>query len=232
MRILAIDSAAGSVSAAVLEDERLLAEGTSNAGRNASVDLLPMAAFVLRAAGIRIGDVDLIACTDGPGSFTGLRIGVATVKGLALATGKPLIGVSSLRALACNPARPGMTICSMIDARRSQVYAALFETDGRGSLRQLRPDGLADVADYAGGLGGGGVVFVGSGAARYTEEIRRVLGSAASIASDHHHLIRAAAVGRLGWKDYRESGPSDPVRFLPRYLRISDAERKGSSLER
>ncbi len=225
MRILALDSAAGSVSAAVLDDDELLAEGTSNAGRNASVDLLPMAAFVLRVAGFGMGDIDLLACTDGPGSFTGLRIGVATVKGLALATGKPLIGVSSLKALACNPARPGMTICPMIDARRNQVYAALFETDARGNLRRMRPDVLADVAGCIGDLGGE-VLFVGGGAVRYADEIRRVVSPAAAIASDHHHLIRASAVGRLGLQQYRDNGPADPVRFLPRYLRPSDAERK------
>ncbi len=225
MRILAMDSAAGSVSAAVLEDERVLAEGTSNAGRNASTDLLPMVAFVLRTAGVRIGDVDLIACTEGPGSFTGLRIGIATAKGLALAAGKPLVGVSSLEALACNPARPGVTICPMIDARRNQVYAALFGADDRGNLQRIRPDELADLACCLRGLVGE-VVFVGSGAARYAGDIRRLLSPAAVFASDHHHLIRASTVGRLGLRNYRQQGAVEPVRFMPRYLRTSDAEGK------
>jgi len=231
MRILAMDSAAGSVSAAVLEDEQILCEAAADTGRNASAELLPAVDFVLRTAGLRPAEVDLFACTAGPGSFTGLRIGIATAKGFCLALGKPLAGVSTLKALACNPDRPGIRICSMIDARKGQVYAALYETDRCGKLRQLHPDGLFDAMAYVRNLGSG-VLFVGSGAGRYAEEIRSFLAPDAAIAADRDHRVRASAVGRLGLQGYRQGNLIDPIAFAPVYLRASDAEQKPYEPER
>jgi len=225
MRVLALDTSTSRLSAALARDGQTVCEINIEVKTGHAGILLAVIDELLGRTSTPRNGLDLIAVGVGPGSFTGLRIGIATAKGLALAAGKPLVGVSSLEALACNPARPGVTICPMIDARRNQVYAALFGADDRGNLQRIRPDELADLACCLRGLVGE-VVFVGSGAARYAGDIRRLLSPAAVFASDHHHLIRASAVGRLGLRNYRQQGAVEPVRFMPRYLRTSDAEGK------
>ncbi len=126
MLILALDSTAQTGSVALCDDERLIAEYTVNTGNTHSETLLPMVETVLRSTGHKAQDVDLFACTAGPGSFTGVRIGAATVKGLAFGRGKPCIGVSTLQALAYNGMLLDGILCPCMNARRSQVYNALF----------------------------------------------------------------------------------------------------------
>ncbi len=139
MNILALDSTAVSASCAVARDGHTLAHFTADNGLTHSEILLPMAEAALRAANLTLADIDLFACTAGPGSFTGVRIGVATVKGLAFGRGVPCVGVSTLAAIAENLVPlPGIHVAVM-DARRGQVYTACFRTEDGASCR-LTPD--------------------------------------------------------------------------------------------
>lgn len=139
MRILALDSTAVTASVAVTEDEKLVAQLTLNNGNTHSQTLLPMVESLFKMLDITADDIDLFACSAGPGSFTGVRIGAATVKGLAFGREKDCIGVSTLEALAYNMRGYKGIICPVMNARRSQVYTAIFESDGEKIVR-LRED--------------------------------------------------------------------------------------------
>ena len=139
MKILALETSAKAVSAAVSEDGKILCSGYQDTGLTHSRTLMPIVEHILKNTGLAVADMDAIAVAAGPGSFTGIRIGVAAAKGLAFAADKPAVGVSTLAAMARNVAFcDGLVICAM-DARRQQVYNALFEAkDGR--LTRLTPD--------------------------------------------------------------------------------------------
>lgn len=147
MKILAIESSALTASVCVTEDDRLLSEYTVKNGNTHSETLLPMAESMLRFLGLTVADIDLFATSVGPGSFTGVRIGAATVKGLAFGTGKLCIGVSTLESLAANlPLPEGALVCPVMNARRGQVYTALFRNEN-GQQTRLLPDSVLSVAE-------------------------------------------------------------------------------------
>ncbi|MBR7184652.1 MAG: tRNA (adenosine(37)-N6)-threonylcarbamoyltransferase complex dimerization subunit type 1 TsaB, partial [Clostridia bacterium] len=158
MRILALDSTAVAASVAVTEDERLLALYHLNNGNTHSETLLPMIESIMTRLGLGMEEIDLFAASVGPGSFTGVRIGAATLKGLAFGRGKPCAAVSTLEALAENltaAARPGEILCPVMNARRSQVYNALFRVaeDGLVRLTEDRAIAIADLEAELVGLG-------------------------------------------------------------------------------
>ena len=144
MKILALESSALTASVALCENGRVLGEYTVNNGNTHSETLLPMTESLLRFLNLSISDVDLFAVSSGPGSFTGVRIGVATLKGLAFGSKKPCIGVSTLEAMAYNLQVPNGLICPVMNARRKQVYTALFRLRGNG-LERLMPDSAISV---------------------------------------------------------------------------------------
>ena len=155
MLILALDSTALVGSVALCENNHLLAECTLNTGNTHSETLLPTVEYVLKACGVTVDDIDLFACTVGPGSFTGVRIGASTIKGIAFGKGKPCVGVSTLEALATNARAFDGIICPCMNARREQVYNALFECKD-GKLVRLCEDRalaieelLAELTTYA-----------------------------------------------------------------------------------
>ena len=141
MLILAMESSAKAASAALVRHGELLAQSFSCSGLTHSRTLLPMAEQVLASAGVELSDVDCLAVAEGPGSFTGIRIGVSAVKGLAWAAEKPAVGVSTLEAMAYNgvAAGEGALVCCCMDARRAQIYHALFEVQNGVPVR-LMPD--------------------------------------------------------------------------------------------
>ncbi len=143
MKILSLDSSAVVASVALCEDGKLLAEYTLNNGNTHSETLLPMVESVLKLYGITPSDIDLFACSSGPGSFTGVRIGAATLKGLAFASGKPCVGVSTLEAIAENLSHMKGWICPVMNARRSQVYTALFYSDGDHLDRRMEDSAVS-----------------------------------------------------------------------------------------
>ena len=146
--ILAVDSTSKSASVAVADGDGILYESFMNNGLTHSQTLGPMIEQALRQLGLSMRDMDAVAVTVGPGSFTGVRIGVACVKGLAMPEDKPCAGVSTLEAIAWNLAHLRGTICAVMDARCQQVYNAVFEADGE-SLRRLTPDRAIAIKDLA-----------------------------------------------------------------------------------
>ena len=151
MKILALDSTADVGTVALCEDKKLIAQITVNTGNTHSETLLPSVESALKLAGVPINDIDLFACSTGPGSFTGVRIGVATIKGLAYGKNKPCASISTLDALARNLLGFDGIICPVMNARRSQVYNALFECRG-GEIKRLCPDRAISIEELDGEL--------------------------------------------------------------------------------
>lgn len=224
MLVLAIDTSTNTAACALLDDEEIKAEYFVNVGKNHSATLLPSIEHMLSVAGCKMADIDLYACTMGPGSFTGLRIGAATVKGFALASGKPVVGVSTLDALACNMSAANMTICPMLDARKSQVYTALYKISGE-RYDKASEEKATEIEPFVRGIQDD-CIFLGDGATVYRPAIEKILKDRAFFASPLQHSIRAAAVGLLGLTKFRRSETLDKYAFAPRYLRVSEAEMK------
>lgn len=226
MKILAIETSAKSVSAAVVENGVPLASAYQNMGLTHSRTLMPLVGGMLSAAGLRVQDMDLLAAANGPGSFTGLRIGVSALKGLAWALEKPCCGVSTLAAMARNLAHmEGLIICAM-DARRNQVYNALFLAQD-GVLTRQCPDraiGLAELAEEI----------------KNRPEPKFVVGDGAGLCYNYlleqdvpcrmapPQLVMQNAVGvALAAEEMAAAGQVTTARDLvPVYLRLSQAERE------
>jgi tRNA threonylcarbamoyladenosine biosynthesis protein TsaB len=164
----------------------------------------------------------LFACTLGPGSFTGLRVGVSTLKGLLLACDKPAVGVSSLAALALNVTDSAALICSVMDAGRGQVYTACYRYNDKGLLNQISPETVIDPGEILFDSACD-IIFVGEGAIKYSGLLTQKAG-AVKIAAEMQQYIRAAAVGILGREKYLRNELLNPVTFTPVYLRAADAK--------
>lgn len=237
MRILAIESSAKAASCAVWSGGAVEAYAFQNAGLTHSRTLLPMIEDMLRNAGLSIGDIDAVAVAHGPGSFTGVRIGVATAKGLALGASArngaalPLYGVSTLEAMARGSAvRDGVVLCAM-DARRGEVYAAVFEAKG-GEFTRLCDDFAAPAGEavalarsFVGDENGQKMLFfVGDGA----ELCYNVVAEDARCALTSPQALRQNAVGVAITAErlVREGAAGDAAACVPVYLRVSQAERE------
>lgn len=225
MRILAVDTTTSSGSAALLEDRRLVGEIDGESGTTHSARLLGAVDHLLRSEGLAITDVDAFAVAAGPGSFTGIRIGLSTIKALSFASKKPVVPVSSLRALALKLALGGASlVCPVLDAKKGEVYAALFESTA-GRLIELIPQGAYDPADLFSRLPAGkAIAFIGAGSVVYRDRIpARVLETAAFPART---LFIAHEIGLLGLEGLGEGKgvPADGVE--PLYFRRSQAEEK------
>lgn len=222
MLILAFESSARPASVALLQDGRLLSQYSQCSQLTHSRTLLPMAEDMLKNAELSLHDVDLFAVAHGPGSFTGVRIGVSTVKGLSWALDKPCVGVSTLEGMAWNGLAAGGVICPVMDARRSQVYNALFEIrDGRPTrLTEDRPISLEDLSEEVRALGRP-VFLVGDGA-----ELTAKAFAAASLpfVLAPENLRWQSAWGVATAADGKTPGSADAL--LPVYLRLSQAERE------
>ena len=224
MRILAIDASALAASAAILEDGKLLGEFFLDVGLTHSATLMPMIDALLRFADVPIGSIDRFAVTNGPGSFTGVRIGVATVKGLAMAQDKPCIAVSSLEAAAYNlPFFPGVVCCAM-DARRNQVYTALFRGDG-DRMERLLPDSAMSIEELGMRLQSYGcrVAFVGDGAKLCADKLSEMLPKI-YLAPGNLRYPRAGGAARAAM--FADHTPCTAAELSVSYLRLSQAERE------
>ncbi len=223
MKILAMDTATRSCSVAVIGDRGLLAERTRNLGDTHTTRLMPLIDSLLDDCELTIHDLDGLAVTIGPGSFTGLRIGLSTVKGLALAASIPVAGVSCLDALAYQFFFVPCRLCTMIDARKGEVYVAEY-TPVDGELRQSRA-ARAVAPESAAREIAAPCLFVGNGASLYRDEIADIAGKWARFAPEEQSLVRAASVGALGHRMLR-SGQETPLPLLnPWYIRDSDAKK-------
>lgn len=222
MKILAIDTATLSCSVALVNGKELLAETTLVNDQTHSKHVMLLIRQVLDMSGVSVNELDGFAATHGPGTFTGLRIGMSTLKGMADAADKPIVGVSSLAALACQ-GDSSIRICALIDARRSEVYWAQYHYE-KDQLKALTTETVGPLQQAIRDIETP-CCFIGSGAVLYKDDIRKHMGRKARFVPAYKNTIRAATVAYLGstrLADYDSDRERD--RFLPVYLRLSDAE--------
>ena len=222
MLILAFESSAKAASAALVRDGRLISQYSQCSGLTHSRTLLPMAEDMLKNAELKLSDVDLIAVAHGPGSFTGIRIGVSMVKGLAWAGEKPCVGVSTLEALAWHGLAAGGYVCPVMDARRNQVYNAIFKIENGRPVRvtEDRPIALSELAEEIRALDAP-MFLVGDGA-ELTEKYLSEQGLACTVAPENLRWQSAWGVAMAAM----DKQPGDADSLLPVYLRLSQAERE------
>lgn len=222
--ILAIDSSAETASAALCDGENLIAASVLNDGRMHSENLLPMVENLLAGAGIGVSDVDVFAGVTGPGSFTGVRIGISLIKGLAFGSAKPCIGVSALESLAWNLVGLDGLICPVMDARREQVYNALFRMEN-GALTRLCEDRLIPAASLAAEIAerGEAVWLVGDGIALMEGFGLPTLPTPTLLAQSHGYGAARAALAKIAGRSPADL-PGDRE-LIPVYLRPTQAER-------
>ena len=192
MKILAIDTSALTATAAIISDGTLLGEMSITTKLTHSQTIMPMIDELLKKVSLDISDIDLFACSEGPGSFTGLRIGIGTIKGLAYGLGKPVVGVSTLEALAHNISYTDFLIAPIMDARRGQVYNAVYKYEGEKLVCVTEPRALS-VEELCEELTEK-TIFVGDGVKVYKEKIAELLGEKAFFAPPQNQLQRAGSV--------------------------------------
>lgn len=219
MNILALESAAKAAGAAVLCDGKLVAEQFTNNGLTHSCTLMEMADAALSAAGMGVDKIDIIAVDAGPGSFTGIRIGLGTAKGLALGAEKPIVCVSSLLGLAMNAAGTEGTVVPLMDARRGEVYTATYEME-KGIPREIVPMRAVPLRTVLTELKE--ATFVGDGAEVHRDLILEIMGDRARFMPPHLLHQRAASIGVAAQFEKTVSVHD----AAPIYLRLPQAERE------
>lgn len=225
MKILAIETSTMLGGVAIMGDtEGLIIETKLNVKSTHSERLMTEVDHALRQAGMDISDIDVFGVAIGPGSFTGLRIGLSTVKGFSYATGKPIVSVPSLEAFAWNFPYSAYPVCPMFDARRKEVYAAVFRWEDGGFVRVVREQSVK-LSDLLKNLEGP-VLFAGEGAQLYREAILEIAGEHALFPPRHSSVPSPSNVAYLGLKKALQGDFSEPVSLVPLYLRKSEAERK------
>ena len=233
MRILAIDSSGLVATVAVVEEEneisKTIAEYTINYKKTHSQTLLPMLDEIVKMTDMNLDTIDAIAVAGGPGSFTGLRIGSATAKGLGLALKKPLIHIPTVDGLAYNLCYTDRIICPIMDARRNQVYTGIYQMDG-DKLQVLEAQMAVGIDELAKKLCtyGKPMIFLGDGVPVHKDRLEKELMTDQDIAfaPAHTNQQRAAAVGMLGIQYYKEGKTETAMEHEPDYLRVSQAERE------
>jgi tRNA threonylcarbamoyladenosine biosynthesis protein TsaB len=233
MKILALDSSGLVASVAVVEDDNLLGEYTVNYKKTHSQTLLPMLDEVAQMIELDLGTIDVIAVSAGPGSFTGLRIGSATAKGLGLALDKKIISVPTVDALAFNLWGVEEVICPLMDARRQQAYTGLY-TFSDGRMETILPqcavaieEIISKINDY-----GKSVVFLGDGVSVFSQYISENIKVPYKFAPAQNNKQRAASVAVLGGILFEKGQAESASAHRPEYLRLSQAERERREKER
>ncbi|MBR6503422.1 MAG: tRNA (adenosine(37)-N6)-threonylcarbamoyltransferase complex dimerization subunit type 1 TsaB [Firmicutes bacterium] len=234
MNILAIETTAAAASAAIIDGDECVHEVKSEANMTHLQNLMPLIEQVLEDCDLRLSDIGGIAVSRGPGSFTGIRIGMATAKGLAQVLKVPVAEVPTLKAMSMNGWNFGGIVCPVLDARRSQVYSAayVFEED---DMKELLPEGAYDPQTVIDAVAGKGpVLFMGDGIGN--PKIRTVLeegvGREAFFASEERRFQTAEMVAVLGLEIFKEGKAVPYDRAQPEYLRKSEAERKREEKEK
>jgi tRNA threonylcarbamoyladenosine biosynthesis protein TsaB len=239
MRILGLDTTTSTASVALIEDGEISAEGTYPAAgsegfalsrrqhANHSQIILPLIEDILGRRGLSLGELSGLAVSIGPGSFTGLRIGLSTVKGLAYGSGIPVVGISTLLANAARATQWRGLICSFLDARKNEVYASIFVNDGC-NLSRLSEDQVASPRSVIEAVqsvaGSTDCLFVGDGAQVYKQLLSDKLGMQAHVPSAAALRSVASAVGRLSEKRFQRREVDTAATLMPLYLRSPEAE--------
>jgi tRNA threonylcarbamoyladenosine biosynthesis protein TsaB len=227
MKLLAIDSSGLVATVAIVSEEAMIAEYTVNFKKTHSQTLLPMLNEIVKMIELDLSEVDAIAVAAGPGSFTGLRIGSATAKGLGLALDKPIVAIPTLEGLAYNLFGTNQIICPMMDARRGQVYTGLYEFD-QCDLKVVQPQAAIGIEELLEELNQRGreVIFLGDGTESYQSIIQEKCTVPYSFAPIHLNRQRAGAIGALGITYYKQNRIESAAAHEPVYLRLSQAERE------
>lgn len=226
MRLLALETATLFGGVAVMEDDTLIAESRAGVKVTHSERVMAEIDHVLRHSGMTIRDIDVFGISIGPGSFTGLRVGLSTVKGLAYSTGAGVVAVPTLEAFAWNLPFTNCRVCPMLDARKKQVYTAIFKWSGDGFVRVLDECAIA-VSDLLPRIKEP-TVFLGEGMALNREEIAKGLGELALFAAPHKSAPSPANTAFLCMRKALSGEFADAPALTPLYLRRSDAELRES----
>jgi len=227
MKILAIDSSGLVATVGLYSDGVMIAEYTTNFKKTHSQTLLPMIDEIVTMVGIELSELDAIAVSAGPGSFTGLRIGSSTAKGLGLVLNIPIISVPTVDGLAYNMCMSDKLICPIMDARRNQVYTELyeFEKEHMITVKEQVPTGIEEIIEEINAIGKP-VVFLGDGVPVHREKIEQSMKVEYSFAPAHMALQRAGAVAVLAEQYYKAGRYEEAAEHKPVYLRLSQAERE------
>ncbi|RLB07812.1 MAG: tRNA (adenosine(37)-N6)-threonylcarbamoyltransferase complex dimerization subunit type 1 TsaB [Deltaproteobacteria bacterium] len=224
MRILGIDTSTSCGSIGLIDGDQIVAEHVLCCDETHSTRLIPSIQTLLREARLDLKEIDGLAVSLGPGSFTGLRVGLSTVKGLALAAEKPVVGVPTLDALAYNIPFTPYLICPFLDARRGEVYTALYENEGDRRMRRLTSYRALSPSAMLEGIPPQQTIFLGDGARVYGQLIKEKLGKRALFAPPHLMFLRGTTVAELGLQRIKEGKIDDISSLVPIYIRPSDAE--------
>jgi len=222
MKILSIETSTRVGSVAIIEDEHLIAEYILNVVSTHSERLLPSIDQILKDSQLTVRDIEGFAVSLGPGSFTGLRIGISTVKGLALATGRAVVGVPTLDCLAHNIAFTHLLVCPILDARKGEVYTALYQGDGSGKLEKLTPD-LAIKPEELLTRIKEPVIFLGDGVEAYGDTLRSGQDNC-FFAPVYLHQPRASVLAKLGLEKFKQGHMFKEEEIQPLYCRLAEAE--------
>lgn len=222
MKLLTIDTSSSVCSIALTDGEILLGEYLVAGGKGASSRLFEGIGRLLSDCGVSMPDLDGFGVTRGPGAFTGLRVGVAAVKGLSLATGKPVAGFSSLAMLAMNIPMVDMPVCAMYDARKSEIYAGIYTTRS-GFPELVKGDEVISPEALSGWISGP-TIFVGDGAVRYQDRLVELLRDNAMFAPANQNIPRASNGAAIALAALKRGDQINPADLLPCYLRLSEAE--------
>lgn len=231
MNILGIESSSLVASVAIVTDQVVTAEYTVNFKKTHSQTLLPMLDEVIKMTGFDLETIDAIAVSAGPGSFTGLRIGSATGKGLGLALDKPMVSVPTIDAMAYNLYGCASIVCPIMDARRDQVYTGIYENKNGFSIR--KESCAMDIRDLIQELNelGEAVIFLGDGVPVYKKQIEEAMTVPFSFAPAHVSRQRGASVAALGSLYFEEGNIVTAAEHAPDYLRKPQAEREREEQE-
>lgn len=231
MKILAIDSSGLVATVALAEEDNLIAEYTIHYKKTHSQTLMPMLEEITRMVELELDSIDAIAVASGPGSFTGLRIGAATAKGLAMGLHKPIVEVPTLEGLAYQMYGTGALVCPIMDARRNQVYTGLYafaEKDGSFCMQILKDGCACDIMECIEAVNSFGrpAVFLGDGVKVYESVIREHARIPVVFAPAHRRLQSASCVAALGLVYAKEGRFVEAKDHAPNYFRLSQAERE------
>lgn len=222
MKIVGIDTSSYSGSVSIIENKKLLGECLFNIGPRHSENIVASIDWLLNTLNIKRNELDAVAVSIGPGSFTSLRVGVTVAKSLAYTLKLEIIGVSSLEILAANIPITDKKICALIDAKRGEVYSALFEfNDGR--IEQIRDNRIQKIEELCNDINEK-TIFVGDAVSIYGDVLNSSLDELAIIVGEPFNLPRSSNCALLGFNKLKDGIKDDPFELVPDYLRKSDAE--------
>ena len=224
MKILAIETSSKVCAVALLENDKLIKEEISEDENTHSVKLMPLVDKLLKETNIKLNEIDLFACDKGPGSFTGIRIGIATAKAFVDVTNKKTIGITSLEALAYNSEENGI-ICSIIDAKNENVYYGFFKKE-ENKIEQIRELGFSNINEIfeKESIAENKIIFIGDGSIAYKEIIKSKLNtSAVFVENEKQNKLNARNIALAAYNKRQEAGDTNSL--VPTYLRKSNAER-------